>query len=73
MLVLFQTIRCGLVPLVECPHVTTSGFRWNVEDETLAFGKLVSTSNEFAVDVDFAKVNNPENPLLFTLQMKPEV
>jgi len=44
---LFQTLRCGLIPLVECRDVTTSGFRWNVSSETLVFGKLVSTSNEF--------------------------
>ena len=54
-------------------QVTTSGFRWNVVNETLSFGKLVSTSNEFQVDTDFAQVKNPENPILFTLQMRPEV
>jgi thiamine pyrophosphokinase len=53
--------------------VTTSGLRWNVVDETLAFGKLVSTSNEFAENEEFAEIRNPENPLLFTLQMKPEI
>jgi hypothetical protein len=43
-----------------------------VTDTTLAFGQLVSTSNEFAAGADFADVQTPESPLLFTLQMKPE-
>jgi thiamine pyrophosphokinase len=57
---------------LECRGVTTTGFRWNVSGETLAFGKLVSTSNEFDRKTEIAEVTNPETPLLFTLQMRQE-
>jgi thiamine pyrophosphokinase len=40
-------VHCALVPLFgEASHVTTKGLRWDLKNQTLSFGGLVSTSNE---------------------------
>ncbi|XP_037868637.1 thiamin pyrophosphokinase 1 isoform X2 [Bombyx mori] len=39
---------CSLVPIGEtCHSVTTSGLMWNLDNQSLKFGELVSTSNAF--------------------------
>ncbi|KAL0832635.1 hypothetical protein ABMA28_000831 [Loxostege sticticalis] len=39
---------CSLVPIgATCTNMTTSGLKWNLDDEPLRFGELVSTSNTF--------------------------
>lgn len=38
---------CGIIPLGGwlCEHVTTTGFKWNLNDSTMQFGGIVSSSN----------------------------
>ena len=39
---------CGLIPLAGPARVTTSGLKWNLDDDEMTFGRFISTSNEFA-------------------------
>ena len=57
--------HCGLVPFaVPEAQVTTRGLRWNLDDGTLAYGALISTSN--IVDEPEVKVTTSA-PLLWTM------
>ncbi|RWS30060.1 thiamine pyrophosphokinase 1-like protein [Leptotrombidium deliense] len=38
---------CALMPIGEPCVVTSQGLRWNLSEHKLAFGSLISTSNEF--------------------------
>nr|ACO11082.1 Thiamin pyrophosphokinase 1 [Caligus rogercresseyi] len=57
----------GLIP-IEAPvqSCTSTGLKWNLSDQELAFGKLVSTSNEF--DQSGECVLQSSGSILFTLQ-----
>lgn len=61
-----DTCTCGIIPLGGwlCEHVTTTGFKWNLEDSTMQFGGIVSSSN--CMLGDSATINSPY-PFVWTL------
>uniref|UniRef100_A0A1I7YI29 Thiamine diphosphokinase n=1 Tax=Steinernema glaseri TaxID=37863 RepID=A0A1I7YI29_9BILA len=59
---------CGFVPFCQRPTtVTTTGFRWDLEERELAFGALISTSNE--VLGDSVRIRTTA-PLVFTVELR---
>mmetsp|Transcript_11592 Transcript_11592/g.18858 ORF Transcript_11592/g.18858 Transcript_11592/m.18858 type:complete len:246 (-) Transcript_11592:333-1070(-) len=55
-----ETGTCGLIPLgVECTDVTTSGLKWNLLNQSLQFGGLISSSNSFVDSEVFVTTNSP--------------
>ena len=61
----FFTMNAGIVPLAGPVTLTTRGFEWNLDNDTLRFGHFISTSNhilEETVEVDTTE------PIIFTLE-----
>ena len=57
---------CSLVPLNGPVTLTTIGFRWNLNKDTLEMGKFISTSQEFDKESETAIVEIVDNTIMFS-------
>lgn len=56
----FEREKCGIVPLGRpCNHITTKGLKWDLKDDCLQFGALISTSNIMLEDQVFVENSDP--------------
>lgn len=59
--------HCGLIPLGEPVHsISTTGLKWDLQDDTLSFGGLISTCN--LLNKDYKEVTIvTSHPVLWTI------
>uniref|UniRef100_A0A0R3S398 Thiamine diphosphokinase n=1 Tax=Elaeophora elaphi TaxID=1147741 RepID=A0A0R3S398_9BILA len=64
------TGKCGVIPFVQRETVvSSSGLKWNLDNTELAFGKLISTSNEMVSDTVAITCTAP---VVFTLELSED-
>ena len=60
---------CGVLPVgLPCERVTTKGLKWNMHNQRLAFGEMVSSSNEI---VDSTVEIECSSPVLWMTELHP--
>lgn len=55
----FERKLCGIIPIGHPSQITTKGLLYNLENSTLEFGKLISTSNQFVSDAVLVENSSP--------------
>jgi len=58
-----------LVPVGCSCRLTTTGLHWNLDEQVLAFGSLISTSNEFDKKEKFVKVDT-DKAIVFSMDIE---
>lgn len=62
----FRQYWCSLVPIGSRATATTTGLKWNLNNEIMEFGRIVSTSNKYDGKSDEVTVLN-DCPLLWSM------
>ncbi|VDK67557.1 unnamed protein product [Litomosoides sigmodontis] len=64
------TGKCGVIPLIQRETiVSSSGLKWNLDKSELAFGKLISTSNEMVSNTVSISCTAP---VVFTIELSED-
>ncbi|EMR08828.1 thiamine pyrophosphokinase [Pneumocystis murina B123] len=59
--------HCGLVPIGKKCIVTTEGMKWNMKNQVMEYGGLISTSNMVFENIIIVKTNEK---VLFTIEIR---